>query len=47
MSGGRWRWESTPKEIHTDIEFAMNEVLPSKYYQLDLNAKLPDILWAE
>ena len=29
VSGGRWRWESTPKEIHTDIEFAMNEVLPS------------------
>jgi len=25
VSGGRWRWESTPKEIHTDIEFAMNE----------------------
>jgi len=25
VCGGRWRWESTPKEIHTDIEFAMNE----------------------
>jgi len=25
LCGGRWRWESTPKEIHTDIEFAMNE----------------------
>merc|ERR1712110_701648 len=24
VTGGRWRWESTPK-IHSDIEFAMNE----------------------
>ena len=26
MNGGRWRWESTPK-IHSDFDFAMNEVL--------------------
>ena len=26
LCGGRWKWESTPREIHTDIEFAMNEV---------------------
>jgi len=24
VTGGKWRWESTPK-IHSDIEFAMNE----------------------
>ena len=27
MSGGRWSWVGQPKEIHTDVEFAMNEVL--------------------
>ena len=26
LSGGRWSWVGEPKEIHTDIEFAMNEV---------------------
>merc|ERR1712083_746119 len=25
LSGGRWSWVGQPKEIHTDIEFAMNE----------------------
>merc|ERR1719237_4770 len=25
LSGGRWSWVGEPKEIHTDIEFAMNE----------------------
>jgi len=24
LTGGRWRWESTPK-IHSDFDFAMNE----------------------
>ena len=27
LSGGRWSWVGQPKEIHTDVEFAMNEVL--------------------
>ena len=33
VTGGKWRWESTPK-IHSDIEFAMNEVsiMSSSYY---------------
>ena len=33
VTGGRWRWESTPK-IHSDIEFAMNEVsiMSSSYH---------------
>ena len=33
VTGGKWRWESTPK-IHSDIEFAMNEVsfISSSYH---------------
>ena len=35
VTGGKWRWESTPK-IHSDIEFAMNEVsiMSSSYHHI-------------
>ena len=31
LGGGRWSWMGQPKEIHTDIEFAMNEVRQSSF----------------
>ena len=40
VTGGKWRWESTPK-IHSDIEFAMNEVsFMSSSYHHHMDPKL-------